>query len=134
MKLFPNLKVKTLISNEELVKTIKEIKRGFIEFKNDESGTINSIYGKRSLELNKLYNNFKALIEAIYEKKPQKIKAKFFKEIYISSNCGPAFKIDPFTVEPDSKKYVFKNLSLESNNESILVSPEMKGNSDLNQI
>lgn len=91
--LMPNPKAGTVTF--ELEKTIKEIKLGRVEYKNDSYGIIHSVAGKASFDKEKLVENIKTLISAIVRSKPATSKGQYLKSISISSTMGPGIKLDP---------------------------------------
>lgn len=93
--LMPNPKNGTVTT--EIVKAIKEIKNGKIEFKLDKTGNIHAKLGCVSFLSSELQANLKALFTAVLKAKPASLKGQYFKKITISSTMGPAIKVDPVT-------------------------------------
>jgi large subunit ribosomal protein L1 len=91
--LMPNPKAGTVTF--ELSKTIKEIKLGRVEYKNDSYGIIHVAAGKASFSEEKLAQNIQALIQAVIRSKPATSKGQYLKSISISSTMGPGIKLDP---------------------------------------
>jgi len=89
--LMPNPKTGTVTF--EIAKTVKEIKAGRVEFKNDPQGIIHCVVGKLSFDENKLVENIKAIISQIVSLKPASSKGQYIKSIAISSTMGPGIKI-----------------------------------------
>ena len=89
--LMPNPKTGTVTA--DVATTVKEIKAGKIEFKNDKEGNIHVIIGKVSFDNKKLEENLKSISELIKSLKPAKAKGTYFKGISISSSMGPGIKI-----------------------------------------
>ena len=89
--LMPNPKTGTVTA--DVATTIKEIKAGKIEFKNDKEGNVHVIIGKVSFDNKKLEENLKSMCELIKSLKPAKAKGTYFKGISISSSMGPGIKI-----------------------------------------
>ena len=90
-KLMPNPKSGTVSTNLE--KTIKEIKNGKIEYRNDKYGNVHVVIGKVSFDHKKLEENCLEFLKMIKANKPQKSKGTFLKNISISSTMGPGLKI-----------------------------------------
>ena len=90
--LMPNPKAGTV--SFDLAKTVKELKGGRIEFKNDDFGIIHSAVGKASFEKEKLAENLKTLIETVVKSKPSAIKGIYIESISISSTMGPGIKLN----------------------------------------
>lgn len=91
-KLMPNPKSGTVTM--EIEKTVKEIKKGRLEFRTDKYGVIHITIGRVSFDANKLAVNYSSLIDAIIKAKPSTAKGKYIKSIYMSSTMGPSLKID----------------------------------------
>jgi large subunit ribosomal protein L1 len=78
----------------DIVKSIKEIKSGRIEFKNDKNGIVHNCIGKKSFDDQKIIENFNSFINALIKARPSSVKGNFIKSISISSTMGPGFYID----------------------------------------
>ena len=89
--LMPNPKLGT-VSND-ILKSVKDIKSGLVEIKNDKDGNLASTIGRKSYSTEKLLENFNYFIESIKKEKPETIKGEFIKNIYITSTMGISFKV-----------------------------------------
>jgi large subunit ribosomal protein L1 len=90
--LMPNPKVGTVTM--DLAKAIKDAKGGKIEFRAEKAGIVHAPLGKASFPVEKLQENFNALIELIMKMKPATAKGVYLKGITISSTMGPGIKLD----------------------------------------
>jgi large subunit ribosomal protein L1 len=90
--LMPNPKTGTVTF--DIAKTVKEVKQGRVEFKNDSYGIVHCPAGKASFGADKLAENIKALIAAIVRAKPSTSKGQYLKTITISSTMGPGIKLN----------------------------------------
>ena len=90
--LMPNPKTGTVTTNPE--KTIEDIKKGMIEYKNDSYCNIHSIVGKVSFDEDKLMENLKYFVNTIAKSKPSTLKGTFIDRISISTTMGPGIKVD----------------------------------------
>jgi len=95
--LMPNPKTGTVTF--EVGKAIREIKAGKVEFRVDKTGIIHAPCGKIHFEEKNLYENAKALIDAVLRAKPASSKGKYVKSISISSTMSPGIWIDEASVE-----------------------------------
>src|SRR6184192_1055694 len=95
--LMPNPKTGTVTF--DIGKAIKEIKAGKVEFRVDKTGIVHAPCGKIRFDEPKLYENAKALIEAVLRAKPTTSKGKYVKSISISSTMSPAIRVDEGSVE-----------------------------------
>lgn len=98
--LMPNPKTGTVTF--EVGKAIREIKAGKVEFRVDKTGIIHAPCGKIQFEQQNLYENAKALIEAVLRAKPPSSKGKYVRSISISSTMSPGIWIDEASVESHS--------------------------------
>ncbi|GMO64957.1 MAG: 50S ribosomal protein L1 [Endomicrobiia bacterium] len=73
----------------EIAKTVMELKKGRLEYKNDSFGIVHVPVGKISFEEEKLVTNIKTLLETIVRVKPVSSKGQYIKSISISSTMGP---------------------------------------------
>lgn len=89
--LMPSPKNETVSANP--AKTVTEIKKGKISFKNDDTGNVHLTIGKISFEPAKLVENFKTVLDLIRKIKPAKTKGVYIKNTTISSSMGPGIKV-----------------------------------------
>jgi len=95
--LMPNPKTGTVTF--EVAKAVREIKAGKVEFRVDKSGIVHAPCGKIKFEEKNLYENAKALIEAVLRAKPSSSKGKYVRSISISSTMSPGIWVDEASVE-----------------------------------
>ena len=91
--LMPNPKSGTVTF--DVARTVKELKGGRIEFKNDDYGIVHTSIGKASFTPDKISENARALINTIVKSKPSASKGVYLKSISICSSMGPSVQIDP---------------------------------------
>lgn len=89
--LMPSPKTGTVTN--DIAKAIEEVKKGKIEFRVDKQGGIHLSVGKISFDEEKLHENASCVIEALNEARPQSIKGKFIKSLFISSTMNPGSKV-----------------------------------------
>lgn len=89
--LMPNPKSDTVTT--DVRKTIGELKRGKITFKNDDTGNVHVALGKVSFDTQKLLENFTAFMDVLRRSKPSSSKGVFIKSCTISSTMGPGIKV-----------------------------------------
>ena len=90
--IMPNPKTGTITDN--LSKTIKNIKKGQIQFKSEKNAIVQTGIGKLSFSEENLILNFKELINAINKSKPDSIKGKFINKVYLSTSMGPSIRVE----------------------------------------
>ena len=89
--LMPNPKLGTVTN--DIIKSVKDIKTGLVEVKNDKDGNLASTIGRKSFEVNKLLENYHHFIESIKKEKPTTIKGEFVKNIFLTSTMGISYKV-----------------------------------------
>ena len=89
--LMPNPKLGTVTNN--IQSTVKALKSGQIEIKNDKDGNVGVSIGKKSFPDNKINENFDSLMQTIYKEKPNGIKGNFVQSAFITSTMGVSYKL-----------------------------------------
>ena len=97
--LMPSAKAGTVTF--ELESAVKEIKAGRVEFRADKAGISHNSAGKRDFTADQLYENVKALLQAIYKVRPASVKGTYVKSIAIAPTMGPGIAIDPSQVQKE---------------------------------
>jgi len=88
--LMPNPKLGTVTT--DIKKSVKDIKTGLVEIRNDKDGNLSSTIGRKSYSTDKLLENFNHFIETVKKEKPENIKGEFIKNIFITSSMGISYK------------------------------------------
>lgn len=88
--LMPNPKTGTVA--EDISKAIADIAGGKVNFKNDNSGNVHQVIGKIDFDSQKLQENAKAFIDALYAQKPAAVKKNFVLNMSLNSTMGPGIK------------------------------------------
>lgn len=89
--LMPSPKNDTVTTNP--AKTVEELKKGKISFKNDDTGNVHTVIGKVSFDDKKLLENYEALLDTLKKAKPSSTKGTFIKSTSLSSSMGPGVKV-----------------------------------------
>ena len=84
--LMPNPKLGT-VSND-ILKSVKNIKSGLVEIKNDKDGNLASTIGRKSYSTEKLLENYNHFIESIKKEKPETIKGELYKKYLYNFDYG----------------------------------------------
>ncbi|EXU60754.1 50S ribosomal protein L1 [Mycoplasma mycoides] len=90
--LMPNPKTGTVTL--DVAKAVDDIKKGKVEYRADKEGNIHLIIGKVSFEIEKLEENFKAVVDEIRRVKPQTVKGDYIKNVTLSTTMGPGIKVE----------------------------------------
>lgn len=92
--LMPNPKSGTIVPGEELGRTIREVKGGRVEFRNDKTGLLHVAVGKTSFTDQQIYDNIAALMESVKSVKPTGQKGVYIKSVTVTSTMGPGIPVD----------------------------------------
>lgn len=89
--LMPNPKSGTV--TQDVVKAVKEVKAGKIEFRVEKAGIVHTSLGKLNFDSDQLVENTKAFLNTIIKLKPSSAKGQYVKSVFLSSTMGPGLKI-----------------------------------------
>ena len=89
--MMPNPKTQTI--GPKIAEMIDALKKGRISCRNDDSGNIHVVIGKRSFDKNKLLENFRAFVDNLNRNKPATVKGKLIKRITLTATMVPGIKI-----------------------------------------
>ena len=89
--LMPNPKLGTV--STDVAKSVKDIKTGLVEIRNDKDGNLASTIGRKSYPTDKLLENYNHFIETLKKEKPESIKGEFIKNTFITSTMGISYKV-----------------------------------------
>ena len=91
--LMPNPKAGTV--TPDVAKAVTEAKAGKIEYRLDKTNIIHCPIGKVSFGVEKLQENFDALLGAIVRAKPAAAKGQYIRSCTVASTMGPGVRINP---------------------------------------
>jgi len=97
--LMPNPKTNTVGQIEDVPRLIQEAKAGRVEFRLDKNANMHVHIGKASFSVDKLFDNFRALLDAIVKARPAVAKGNFIRKITLTSSMGPGVKVDPLQAQ-----------------------------------
>ncbi len=97
--LMPNPKAGTVVTADQLPRTIEEAKAGRVEFRLDKTANLHVPIGKISFDLDKLYENMAALMDAVRKAKPSGAKGSFIRRVTITSTMSPGIKVDTYQAQ-----------------------------------
>ena len=89
--LMPNPKLGTVTN--DITKTVRDIKTGLVEIRNDKDGNLASTIGRKSFSNEKLLENYKHFIDTLKKEKPETSKGEFIKSIFVTSTMGISYKV-----------------------------------------
>ena len=90
--LMPNPKSGTVTM--DVAKAIRDAKAGKVEYRLDKTAVVHVIFGKKSFGVEKLEENFNAIMEALVKAKPAAAKGTYLKSVAIASTMGPGIKVN----------------------------------------
>jgi large subunit ribosomal protein L1 len=90
--LMPNPKAGTV--TDDVIKTIKDLQGGRIEFRNDKQSNVHNAVGKISFSKEKLLENIKEYLKAIKAAKPAEMKGNYIKSMFLTTTMGPSIRLD----------------------------------------
>jgi large subunit ribosomal protein L1 len=93
--LMPNPKAGTVASEEDLPRLIQEAKAGRVEYRLDKTSNLHISIGKVSFSVEKLLDNFAAVVDTIKKSRPPAAKGVYMRKITVTSSMGPGIKVDP---------------------------------------
>ena len=89
--LMPNPKLGTV--TDDIQSTVKAIRMGQIEIKNDKDGNISASIGKKSFSDTKIKENYDSFKQTILKEKPSGIKGDFILSAFLTSTMGISYKL-----------------------------------------
>ena len=89
--LMPNPKLGSV--STDVAKSVKDIKTGLVEIRNDKDGNLASTIGRKSYSTDKLLENYNHFIQTLKKEKPDSIKGEFIKNTFITSTMGISYKV-----------------------------------------
>lgn len=98
--LMPSAKTGTVTF--ELANAVKEIKAGRVEFRVDKAGITHNAVGRKKFSEDDLFDNAKALLQAIYRARPASVKGTYVKSIAVASTMGPGIPVDPALAQKEA--------------------------------
>jgi large subunit ribosomal protein L1 len=90
--LMPNPKTGTV--SDDTAKAVREVKAGRVEFKLDKNANVAVPVGKYSFSSEQLFDNGKAVIDAIIKARPATAKGAFVESVTLAATMLPGIQID----------------------------------------
>jgi large subunit ribosomal protein L1 len=88
----PNPKLGTV--TDDIGNTIINLKKGQIEYKTDDNGVMNLLFGKKSFDDKALVENFNTIFSKVKSLRPNSIKGEYIKSVYVSTTMSPSVEIE----------------------------------------
>jgi large subunit ribosomal protein L1 len=91
----PNPRSGTVVRNpEDLPNVLRELKGGRVEFRNDRTGIIHTVIGRKSFTPEQLQDNLYAFVDAVNRSKPSSIKGVYVKSLSVSTTMSPGIALN----------------------------------------
>jgi large subunit ribosomal protein L1 len=78
---------------KDIKKAVNEARKGKVNFKNDKYGIVHVGAGKINFSAEDLKKNVEVILSAIKDLKPEGIKGKYIKSLFVSTTMGPSVEI-----------------------------------------
>ena len=91
--LMPSPKAGTV--TPDIAKAVNDAKAGKIEYRLDKTNIIHCPIGKASFGVDKLYENYATLMDAIIKAKPAAAKGQYIRSCAVASTMGVGVRINP---------------------------------------
>jgi large subunit ribosomal protein L1 len=91
--LMPNPKTGTVTL--DVAKAVSDIKGGKITFRVDKHSNLHMIIGKVSFDIEKLVENYAAVLDEVLRSKPSAAKGKYLRKVSLATTMGPGIPVDP---------------------------------------
>ncbi len=92
--LMPNPKVGTVVAPDQVANTVRELKRGRIDFRVERAGIVHSPVGRKSMTPEQLSENVVALYAELMRLKPATAKGTYVRGIALSATMGVGIRVD----------------------------------------
>jgi large subunit ribosomal protein L1 len=89
--LMPNPKTGTVAP--DVKRMVEELKKGKVNFKNDDGANLHQVIGKLSFTDAQLEENYKTLIDSVQKAKPETVKSSLIRAIYLTTSMGPSIRV-----------------------------------------
>ena len=90
--LMPSPKAGTVTTDIE--STVKELKKGKLEYRADKAGIVHISFGKSDFSTESLLENLMTFYKSIEVNKPSGVKGRYIKKLSICSTMGPGVTVD----------------------------------------
>lgn len=90
--LMPNPKTQTVTF--DIKGALAELKQGRVEFRSDKTGVVHLAIGKVSMDVDKIVENAKIVMDEVVRRRPSDAKGDFLKSVALSSTMGPGVMVE----------------------------------------
>jgi large subunit ribosomal protein L1 len=105
--LMPNPRAGTVVRvPEDLPGVIQEVKRGRIEFRNDRTGNIHAVIGRKQFTDQQLLENLYTFADAISRARPSAVRGQFIRSMTVASTMSPGVPLDVSQTLAEAQEFV----------------------------
>ena len=79
--------------SDNVGQVVREFRAGKVEFRNDDTGNVHAIVGKKSFAREKLVENVSAFLDHLRAIKPSSAKGNFMQKVTVSTTMGPGVRV-----------------------------------------
>jgi large subunit ribosomal protein L1 len=97
----------------DVAKAVKAAKAGVAPFKVDKTGIVHAGIGKTDFTVHALSENVKSFMLAISDAKPEALKGKYLKSVFVCSTQSKSCLLDLANVDPSSPKFMLDKAAVE---------------------
>ncbi len=94
--LMPNPKIGTVTF--DVAQAVQASKGGKVDFRVDKGGIVHTTIGRKHFDVDKLKDNFDALIQTLVRLKPASAKGNYVRSITVSTTMGAGVRLDPNSI------------------------------------
>lgn len=93
--LMPNPRSGTVVRNaEDLPGVLRELKGGRVEFRNDRTGIVHVVIGRKSFSDDQIRDNLYTFVDALQRAKPSGVKGVFCRTLSVTSTMAPGIALN----------------------------------------
>ena len=100
----PNPKLGTV--TKDVATAVKAAKAGAVQYRVDKSGIIHAGIGKVSFSNAALLENVRSFLISIVDAKPESLKGKYIKYVYVKATMGPSVPIEVPSADPTNARFM----------------------------
>lgn len=92
--LMPNPRSGTIVQPADLLRAIRDARKGRVEFRLDRTGIIHVPVGKANFEDKALLENLAAIMDAVQKARPSGARGQYVRSVTVAPTMGPGVPVD----------------------------------------
>jgi len=93
--LMPNPRSGTVVrAAEDLPGVLRDLKGGRVEFRNDRTGIVHAVIGRKSFTSDQIRENLLSFVDALQRNKPSGVKGIYCRTLTLTSTMAPGIPLD----------------------------------------